>query len=65
MAAAAVFVMGEGNEKTPMAIIKNATKIKFLQRKLTQKEVEKVFIKMEEDLYFPLLKDRAWEHKAD
>jgi coenzyme F420-0:L-glutamate ligase len=51
LAAAAVLVMGEGKERQPLAIIKNAS-IKFC-KKTNKKEL---FIDPKEDMYRPLLK---------
>jgi F420-0:gamma-glutamyl ligase len=52
--------MGEGNEQTPLAIIKAAPKISFLNRVPTLEEEQKVVIPMEEDIYFPLLRRANW-----
>lgn len=51
----AVFVMGEGDEQTPLAIIQAAPKIAFLERPPTLEEERSVVIPFEEDLYAPLL----------
>ena len=55
--------MGEGNEQTPLAIIKGATKISFLNRPPTIQEEKSVIIPMEEDLYGPLLESATWLKK--
>jgi putative folate metabolism gamma-glutamate ligase len=55
LAAASVFVMGEGNEQTPCAIIQDAPKITFSDHPPTEEEVAACVIPMEEDLYGPLL----------
>jgi len=60
LATSAVFVMGEGNEQTPLAIIKDAPKISFLNRVPTLEEQKKVVIPMEEDIYAPLLRNANW-----
>lgn len=52
LATSAVFEMGEGNECTPLAIIKNARRVNFDECSHDAKEVK---ISMEEDLYRPLL----------
>jgi len=63
LATSAVFVMGEGDECTPIAIIQNAPKIAFLDRKPSKEESESIKISMEEDLYGPLLKAGHWVSK--
>ncbi len=46
-----VFAMGEGNEQTPMAIIRDANFVEF-----TDKETyKKLLIPAKEDIYYPLL----------
>lgn len=60
LATAAVFVMGEGNEQTPLAIIRDAPKISFLNRVPTVEEQKAIVISMEEDLYAPLLRGAKW-----
>jgi putative folate metabolism gamma-glutamate ligase len=64
LAASAVLVMGEGKEQTPLAVIKNAPKIVFLERAPTKEEEDSVIIAMEEDIYAPLLTKAIWQ-KAD
>lgn len=60
LATSAVFVMGEGSEQTPLAIISDAPKISFLDRPPTSQEEENVKIPLEEDLYAPLLLAANW-----
>lgn len=60
LSTSAVFVMGEGNEQTPLAIIKDAPKISFLNRVPTLEEEQRVVIPMEEDIYAPLLRNANW-----
>lgn len=60
LATSAVFVMGEGDEQTPFAIIRNAPKISFLDRPPSPEEENAVTISMEEDLYAPLLSSTCW-----
>ncbi len=60
LATAAVFVMGEGSEQTPLAIIRNAPKISFLDRHPTTEEEKMIAISMDEDLYAPLLRSATW-----
>ncbi|WP_341756530.1 MULTISPECIES: coenzyme F420-0:L-glutamate ligase [unclassified Candidatus Tisiphia] len=60
LATAAVFIMGEGDEQTPIAIIKDAPKICFLDRSPTIEEEKNILIPMDEDLYSPLLRAAKW-----
>lgn len=56
LAAAAVLVMGEGDEQTPLALMAQAPKITFVERTPSQEEERFFFLSPEEDLYAPLLK---------
>lgn len=60
LAAAAVLVMGEGKEQTPMAIIEDADFIKFKKRNPTAKELKNLRVSIDDDLYSPLLKSVIW-----
>lgn len=63
LAAAAVVVMGEGKERTPIAIITEFEKIKFKKTATSKKERKKFSISMEEDIYSPLLLGVKWIKK--
>jgi len=65
LATAAVLVMGEGNEQTPLALINGAPRISFLNRPPTSAEEQSVIISMEEDLYAPLLRGAKWLKKDE
>lgn len=54
LATSAVFLMGEGAEQTPIAIISDAPKIKFLDRHPNKEEIASVVIPVEDDLYAPI-----------
>ena len=56
LATAAVLVMGEGNEQSPLALIEDAPKITFFDREPTPEEETSIHIPIAEDLYGPLLK---------
>lgn len=58
---AAVLVMGEGAEQTPLAIIEDVPFVKFQQRNPTKKELDKLKMPLEDDLYAPLLKAVQWK----
>lgn len=60
LAAAAVLVMGEGDEQTPLAVITDIPFVCFKDRDPTAEEVQRLRIDIEADLYGPLLKSVAW-----
>ena len=60
LAAAAVAVMGEGDEQTPLAVIEDVPFIKFQDRDPSPKELRALRISLENDLYAPILKRAAW-----
>ena len=58
---AAVLVMGEGKEQTPLAIIEDVPLVNFQQRNPTAKELREVNITaLEDDLYKELLCSVKW-----
>lgn len=61
LATAAVGVMGEGNEQTPLAIIEDVPFVRFQPRNPTQNELKDLHIQLEDDLYAPLLKGVKWK----
>ncbi len=61
LAAAAVVVMGEGKEQTPLAIITEVPFVKFQMRNPTGEEIRKRTIAMKDDLYAPLLTSAMWK----
>jgi dihydrofolate synthase / folylpolyglutamate synthase len=60
LAAAAVLMMGEGSEQTPLALITQAPRIQFLSRPPSIEEIRSVKIPLKEDLYAPLLEGVKW-----
>ena len=60
LAVAAVFVMGEGNEQMPMALLKDLPQVTFFTRPPEAAEVAEVRIPLHEDLYGPLLMGVKW-----
>lgn len=60
LATSAVFLMGEGNEQSPIALIEDAPKIQFLQRSPSKEEEKSVRLSLKEDLYGPLLNAGNW-----
>lgn len=57
---AAVLVMGEGAEQTPLAVIEDVPFVRFQQRNPTKKELQKLRMPLEDDLYAPLLRAVKW-----
>lgn len=61
LAAAAVLVMGEGREQTPMAMISDVLFVKFKTKNPSQKESKQFHIAIQDDLYAPLLTAVDWK----
>lgn len=61
LAASAVFVMGEGAEQTPLAMIREAPKVIFVDD--PSETSDAVVISMGEDLYSPLFVNATWIKK--
>jgi dihydrofolate synthase / folylpolyglutamate synthase len=61
LAAAAVVVMGEGKEATPLCLIKDVPWIQFVTKPIVSKRPFSSFeIKTQEDMYYPLLSRAPW-----
>jgi len=61
LAAAAVVVMGEGNEQTPLAVIKNVPFVRFQKTPPTKEEKDALPISLDDDIYSPILTPAPWE----
>lgn len=61
LAVSAVLEMGEANEKMPLCIIKNITKIEFQDRVPTKKELKDLIINIQDDVYAPVLMEAKWK----
>jgi len=61
LASSAVLVMGEGAEMTPMALIEDLPFINFDSNSPTKKEIEDSKIKVDDDIYGPLLSSVPWK----
>jgi dihydrofolate synthase / folylpolyglutamate synthase len=61
LASAAVLVMGEGAEQTPIALIENLPFVEFQDRNPTNEELEMLKIELEDDIYSPILKNIDWK----
>lgn len=60
LASSAVYVMGEGNEQTPLAIISDIPRIVFQHRRPSRAEINEITIPIEQDIYAPLLTATSW-----
>jgi putative folate metabolism gamma-glutamate ligase len=60
MAASAVLVMGEGDERTPLAILRDVPGLDFQARPPTEAERLAIRIASKDDLYGPLLRAVPW-----
>lgn len=60
LATSAVFVMGEGNETIPFAVIQNAPNITYVNREASDLEKQEVYVALEDDLYIALLSAGKW-----
>ncbi|MDB5161210.1 MAG: putative folate metabolism gamma-glutamate ligase [Candidatus Saccharibacteria bacterium] len=62
LASAAVAVMGEGTEQTPLALLTDLPFVEFQDREPNPKELSQFFIShMDDDLFEPFLKNPKWE----
>jgi F420-0:gamma-glutamyl ligase len=62
LASAAVLVMGEGTEQTPMAVISYVPFVKFQDHNPTIAELKKFYLEhMEDDLFAPFLQKMDWK----
>jgi putative folate metabolism gamma-glutamate ligase len=60
LAAAAVLVMGEADEQTPLAVLEDLPFVSFQDSDPSPQELELRWIDMEDDLYAPLLQGVDW-----
>lgn len=64
LAAAAVFMMGEGCEQTPLVLITDVDTLVFQETPPSASELNSVIIPMTEDLYAPLLTSVEWKSQS-
>ncbi|MDO8474462.1 MAG: coenzyme F420-0:L-glutamate ligase [bacterium] len=57
---AAVLLMGEGDEQTPLAVIEDVPFVKFQKRNPTKAELKELNMELKDDLYAPVLKAIQW-----
>lgn len=61
LASSAALVMGEANESTPISIISEIPMVEFVDYDPKREELEELRIRMEDDLYYLLLKSAPWQ----
>lgn len=61
LATSAALVMGESDESTPLSIITDVPMVEFIDSDPTPEELGELKIKMEDDLYYLLLKNTPWQ----
>jgi putative folate metabolism gamma-glutamate ligase len=61
LSTAAVFVMGEGCECTPFAMISETQGVEFVMEPPTIDEQNEISISLEEDIYGPVLRSKGWK----
>lgn len=59
--AAAVLAMGEGAERTPLALVEEVGGIEYQNRVPSKKELTELKIELNEDIYAPLLTGADWK----
>lgn len=65
LATAAVLVMGEGAESTPLAVINETPFVQFQERAPTDEELHSLHIALQDDLYAPLLTSVVWQNRRE
>lgn len=65
LAAAAVLVMGEGSEQTPMALIENVPFVQFDRLSPTEQEIRELKISIDDDLYGSFLQSVPWKEGGE
>lgn len=60
LAAAAVLMMGEGAEQTPLVRLEQATFLHYQDEPPSEEDLASISIPMDEDLYAPLLQGAPW-----
>lgn len=61
IACAAVLVMGEGSEQTPLAVLEDLENIDFQDRNPSEEELASLKITLDDDLFAPFLKNADWQ----
>lgn len=63
LAAAAVVVMGEGSECTPVALVEECPRITFVERYEPADPFLTFFVEPEEDIFYPFFAQPGWKKK--
>lgn len=61
LAAAAVTLMGEGDEQTPLAVISDYPKIQFSNKPPSKEELNSIRISRKDDIYAPFTNSAVWK----
>ena len=61
LAAAAVVVMGEGDEQTPIAILEDLSFVEFQDNDPTRRDINELIVERKDDLYGPFLESVKWK----
>ncbi len=61
LAAAAVLVMGEGKEQTPLAVVTDVPFVQFTDHSPTAQEIKNFHITLTEDIFAPLIDSPRWK----
>ncbi len=61
LASAAVYVMGERDEQTPLAIVSDIPHVQFLDEDPSEEEMRTLHVSIDDDLYGAFLKNAAWK----
>lgn len=64
LTAAAVLQMGEGTERTPIAVITDVPFVEFQDREPSTEELTETTIPLEDDLFAPFLQNVPWQKGA-
>lgn len=60
LAGVGVFVMGEGSESTPLALVSELDNVVFVDRNPNEEELKNIAIPLEEDLFEPFISKVNW-----
>ena len=63
LSTSATLVMGEGNEQTPLALIRGASMVTFIKHAPTRRERQNLRISLSDDIYAPLLTSVSWKKR--
>lgn len=61
LAAAAVVVMGEGSETTPLAVISDLPLVEFQDRDPTTEELRDLYVNKDQDFFAPFINSVEWQ----